>query len=147
MAAGCPFITCAVKKKGIEFCWECKEKDICKKWKKHRESCKNHDSFKCYQTLERDIAFIGKHGVREFEKTQKEREKILKSMIAGFNDGRSASYYCIAATLLEIGELKMALSKARKGSSGLEIKGKSKLLHSLLDEIAKRKKYTLKLRK
>jgi len=22
MAVGCPFITCAVKKKGVEFCWQ-----------------------------------------------------------------------------------------------------------------------------
>lgn len=146
MAVGCPFITCAVKKKRIEFCWECEEKGICEKWKKHRESGKNRDSFKCYQTLERDIAFIGKHGIRAFEKAQKEREKILKAMIAEFNEGRSMSYYCIAATLLEIDELGMALAKAKKESPGLEIKERSKLLHSLLDEIAGRKNYTLKRR-
>ncbi len=23
MIIGCPFITCAIKKRGIEFCWEC----------------------------------------------------------------------------------------------------------------------------
>jgi len=33
MAAGCPFITCAVKKKGIEFCWDCEENKTCEKWK------------------------------------------------------------------------------------------------------------------
>ena len=100
-----------------------------------------------YQTLERDIAFIDKHGVRAFEKTQKEREKILKTMIAGFNEGRSKSHYCIAATVLEIDELRMALAKAKKESPNLEIKEKSKLLHSLLDEIAERKNCVLKLRK
>jgi hypothetical protein len=147
MVVGCPFITCAVKKKRIEFCWECEEKNICEKWKKRRESGKNHDSFKCYQTLERDIAFIDKHGVRAFEKVQKEREKILKTVIAEFNEGRSRSYYCIAATLLEIDELKMALTKAKGESLSLEIKERSKLLHSLLDEIAERKNHTLKLRK
>ena len=31
MAIGCPFITCAIKKKGVEFCWDCKESKTCKK--------------------------------------------------------------------------------------------------------------------
>jgi len=151
MKVGCPFITCAVKKKGIEFCWECEEKNFCEKWKKHREAGKKHDSFKCYQTLECDIAFIDKRGVKAFEKVQKEREKILKTMIAEFNEGRSKSYYCIATTIMEFDELRIALAKAKKRaekeSPNLEIKERSKLLHSLLDEIAERKNYSLKLRK
>jgi hypothetical protein len=68
-------------------------------------------------------------------------------MLQKFNEGRSKSYYCIAATVLEIEELKDALTTARKNANGLEIKGKSKFLHSVLDEIAQRKNYWLKLRK
>ena len=68
MAVGCPFITCAVKKKGIEFCWDCTENITCEKWKKHREAGKKIDSFKCYQKLEEDISFIQKKGISEFEK-------------------------------------------------------------------------------
>lgn len=146
MAVGCPFITCTVRKKRIEFCWECEEKKTCEKWEKRREFGKSHDSFKCYQTLERDIALIGKHGIAAFEKDQKEREKLLKAMITEFNNGRSMSYYCIAATVLEINELRGVLTKAKKNSAGLEIKKKSELLHSIVDEIAERKNYYLKLR-
>ena len=54
---GCSFITCALKNKKIEFCYECSENKTCKKWGKHRESGKRHDSFKCYQKLEYDISF------------------------------------------------------------------------------------------
>jgi hypothetical protein len=147
MAVGCPFITCAVKKKGIEFCWDCDGNKTCEKWRKHREAGEKVDSFKCYQKLEDDIAFIQKKGVAEFEKAQKIREQLLKEMLQEFNEGRSKSYYCIAATVLEIEELKDALTKARKDSNGLEIKGKSKVLHSVLDEIAEQKNYWLKLRK
>ncbi|MDD2890397.1 MAG: DUF3795 domain-containing protein [bacterium] len=147
MAVGCPFITCAIKKKEIEFCWDCKESKICAKWRKHRESGKTFDSFKCYQKLENDIAFIQKNGITEFEKLQKIREQILREMLEGFNEGRSKSYYCIVATVFEIEELKEALLKAKNNSKGLEIKEKSKLLHSILDKIAMQKKYYLKLRK
>jgi len=147
MSAGCPFITCAIKKKGIEFCWQCEENESCEKWTKHREFSKRVDSFICYQKLEDDIVFIKKNGVNEFEKIQKKREDLLKVMLQEFNEGRSKSYYCIAATVLEIEELEEILNKAKKDSTGLEIKEKSKMLHSILDEIAKRKDYYLKLRK
>jgi hypothetical protein len=147
MGAGCPFITCGLKKKGIEFCWDCKESETCEKWARHRESAKKADSFTCYQKLENDIACIRKHGVSEFETSQKNKEHLLKEMLREFNDGRSKSYYCIAATVMEIGELEGALDKSRKNSDGLDIKEKSKVLHSLLDEISRQRNYTLKLRK
>ena len=147
MSAGCPFITCAVKNKGVEFCWQCKENETCEKWRKHRGFSKQVDSFICYQKMEDNITFIQKNGVHEFEKIQKKREDLLKEMLHKFNEGRSKSYYCIAATVLEIEELEEALTKAKKDSIGLEIKGKSKVLHSILDEIAERKNYFLRLRK
>ena len=147
MAVGCPFITCAIKKKGIEFCWDCKESETCEKWKKHRDAGKKRDSFKCYQKLEDDIAFIQQNGVDEFERSQKAREQLLKGMLQEFNNGRSKIYFCIAATVLEIEELKEALDKAKRKSEGLDFTERSKLLHSILDELATQKKYHLKLRK
>jgi len=147
MAVGCPFITCAIKNKGVEFCWECKDNKTCEKWKKHREAGKKYDSFKCYQTLEEDISFIQKKGIHEFEKTQKQRENLLKEMLKDFNEGRSKSYYCIAVTVFNIEELKDILVQAKKESNGLDVKGKSKVLHSILDDLAVKKGYYLKLRK
>ena len=147
MTVGCPFITCAIKKKGVEFCGDCEENATCEKWSNHRDTGKKSDSFKCYQKLEEDISFIQKNGLREFERMQKNREHLLKGILKDFNEGRSKSYYCIAATVLEIEELKDALIKARKESNGLDIKSKSKLLHFILDDIAETKNYCLKLRK
>jgi hypothetical protein len=147
IAVGCTFITCVFKKKEVEFCWDCKEHVTCEKWIKHRETGKQHDSFKCYQKLEENISFIQKNGIVEFEKLQKKREKLLNVMLQDFNEGRSKRYYCIAATVLEIYELQQVLSKAKEQSRGLERKAKSKVLHSLLDSIAESNNYLLKLRK
>ena len=77
----------------------------------------------------------------------KNREHLLKGMLRDFNEGRSKTYYCIATTVLEIEELKEALTQAKKESDGLNIKDKSKVLHSMLDDIAEKKNYHLKLRK
>jgi len=147
MAVGCPFITCAVRRKEIEFCWDCEENQTCEKWKKHRELGKQYDSFKCYQKLEDDINFIQANGVDKFEEQQRTRERILTEMLKEFNEGRSRSYYCIAATVMEIEELRNALDEARKQSTGLDMKAKSRVMHSLLDTIAVSNSYLLKLRK
>jgi len=146
-AVGCPFITCAVKKKGIEFCWECEEGETCARWRGHREFSYTYDTFVCYQRLEDNLAFIQQNGVKEFEKTQRVRERLLRSMLDGFNEGRSKTYYSIAATVMEIKELSAALSQAKSQSLGLDLQEKSKVLHSRLDEIAQSKRYALKLRK
>ena len=78
---------------------------------------------------------------------QKTREHLLKEMLREFNEGRSKSYYCIAATVMEIRELEEALKKTHKDSQGLGIKEKGRVLHSVLDDIAGQRNYYLKLRK
>ena len=134
MTVGCHFINCAVKKKWIEFCWDCEQSKTCERWKKHREFGKNYDTFKCYQKLEDNISFIQGNGVSEFAALQETREKFLKEMLLQFNEGRSKSYYCVATTVLDIVESREALTGAKNDSAGLDIKGKSKILHSILNE-------------
>ena len=147
MDAGCPFITCAIKKKELEFCWECSESSDCVKWHNHRKFSHEHDTFVCYQKLEDNIAYIQEHGVDEFQKIQQIREQLLNEMLGSFNEGRSKRYYCIAATVLEIAQLEVALIQAKKESKCADIKERSKILHRILDEIAKKHHYFLKLRK
>ena len=81
IAVGCPFITCALKKRSLEFCWDCEESDSCEKWSEHRA-----------------------HG--------------------------KETYYCIAATDMEIDELNESLAQARLESALLSIKDKSKTLRA-----------------
>lgn len=147
MALGCPLITCSVKKNDIEFCWQCDKSGTCSKWGKKRQFGKKHDSFKCYQKLENDISFIQRKGIDAFVKTQEQRNKLLRHMLKEYNEGRSKSYYCTAATVLEIGELSKSLIEADRISKGLDIKSRSKVLHSIVDEIAKQNMYVLKMRK
>lgn len=147
MGAGCPFITCAVKRKGIEYCGDCPEKGACDKWKLHRERGKSHDSFVCYQKLDQNIAHIEKSGIDAFDEEQKNRERLLSIMLREFNEGRSKNYYCIAATVLEPAELEEAISKSRAVSKGKGDKLRSKALHEELEAIAERRGYLLKLRK
>ena len=145
--AGCPFITCALRKQGIEFCFACDEGQTCDRWLRHRESGKRVDSFKCYQTLEDDIAFIQANGVVEFEATQIKRERFLLDMLEQFNEGRSKSYYCVAATLLDIADLEHALGTAREEADTMDMRERAQVLRAALEAIAGQRGYQLRLRR
>jgi len=146
LGAACPILRCAVKR-NVEFCGDCEEGETCEKWKRHREMGRKYDSFKCYQKIEDDIAFIRKRGLAEFRESQKAREKLLRKMLGEFNEGRSKSYYCLVATILETREIEKALREAKSKSRGLDMKEKAKLLRSIFDGIAQEKGYRLKLRR
>lgn len=141
----CSLLHCATKR-NVEFCGDCKESKACEKWKRHRAMGKKQDSFKCYQKLEDDIICIQKYGLAEFRRAQKAREKLLWKMLNNFNEGRSKSYYCLVATIFKTEEIEKALKEAKNQSKNLNIKEKAKLLHSIFDGIAQKKKYCLKLR-
>ena len=147
IAVGCPFITCAIRKVGVEFCWDCGKNQSCESWKRHREAGKKHDSFKCYQKLEDDIKFIKANGIKKFEEQQIIRESLLKRMLSEYNEGRSKNYYCIVATVMDVDELTKALEEAEAKSKSMHIKDKSRIMHAVLDSIAQKKGYRLSLRK
>ncbi len=147
MGAGCPFVTCAVKKKGIELCTDCAEGETCERWTRHRELSKTIDSFVCYQKLQDNVMFIKSHGIRAFEEDAEKRRKLLEEMLAGYDDGRSKSFYCIAATVFEIAELEQALASAAASSAGMGTKEKARVMRRVLESTAKEKHYYLALRK
>jgi hypothetical protein len=147
MGAGCPFITCALKRKGIEFCWQCGEGETCERWLGHRAYSREHDTFVCYQNLEENIAAVRRDGVRRFQEVQQVREQLLIEMLRGFNEGRSKRLYCIAATVLELDELRAALAQAEVDAGELDLKGRARALHAILARIARQRGYHLKLRK
>lgn len=147
MKVGCPFITCAVKKRGIGFCGECLDAAQCERWRTHREKGRTRDSFVCYQHLEDNIAFAQSHGLAALDARESEKERLLAAMLAEFNEGRSKTFYCIAATVMEPREIEEAIADARGASAGAGLKDRSKALHAALEGIAKEKGYHLKLRK
>ena len=59
-----------------------------------------------------NLTFISEHGIIEFMEQQRQRIAMLETMIERFNDGRSRSFYCQAAALLDATSLRGALAEA-----------------------------------
>lgn len=99
-----------------------------------------------------NLNFIKEYSVEQFIEQQKRRIELLKTMLKHFDEGRSKSFYCIAATLLSTTDLEKSLKsseqkiKADKIGVG-ETKTKSKILKGLLNNIAAREGIELKLRR
>jgi hypothetical protein len=141
----CSFITCCVKKKNLEVCAECSDFP-CSKFKSDEEyqQLKESSSYPSYKKVMPNLNFIKKHGIEKFVGQQKKRIKLLETMIENFDDGRSRSFFCKAATLLDLISLENSFDAASKkikadNIESNDIKTKAKILKSILNEIALKK--------
>jgi len=147
----CGYISCCVKKRGLEVCAQCEEFP-CSRFDRWLDSCAEHDSFVTHGRVKANLDFIRAHGLDEFMEQQRKRIGLLEHMIRDFNDGRSRSFYCIATTLLPIADLEASLAKAQNElrSSKIgpdDVKSKPKVLKGFLSACAARDGTELRLRR
>ena len=138
----CSFITCCVKKKNLEVCAECSDFP-CSKFKNDEvyQQLKEPSSYPSYKKVMPNLNFIKEHRIEKFIEQQKKRIKLLETMIENFDDGRSRSFFCKSATLLDLTSLSSSLNKATQKIKTDEIKqndvkNKAQILKAILNEIA-----------
>ncbi|UCH02726.1 MAG: DUF3795 domain-containing protein [Candidatus Bathyarchaeota archaeon] len=147
----CSYITCCVKKKQLEVCAQCDEFP-CTKFDSSILDGGEYDSFLTYKKAYQNLTFIRNHGVKKFVEQQNQRIKLLTIMLNNFDEGRSKSFYCLAATLLPIESIEHALDETNQKlkidhSKGNNRKTKAKMLKAILNDLAAKAEIELKLRK
>lgn len=93
-----------------------------------------------------NLGFIQEKGIREFIKRQEQQITLLESMIEGYDDGRSRSFFCRAAALLDAEALKWSIRKAEEARAS-EMRDKAKALKEILEKTALREGIELKRNK
>ena len=88
-----------------------------------------------------NLSFIKEHGIERFVGQQRKRIRLLETMIADFDDGRSRSFYCKSAALLDLTTLENSLDKAIQkirtdNIKPNDAKTKAKILKDVLSKIA-----------
>jgi hypothetical protein len=138
----CSFITCCVKKKNLEVCAECSDFP-CSKFKSDEEyqQLKESSSYPSYKKVMPNLNFIKEHGIERFVEQQKKRIKLLETMIASFDDGRSRSFYCKSTALLDLTTLESSLDRAIQkiktdNIKSNDSKAKAKTLKGILSGVA-----------
>ena len=109
----CSYITCCVKKRGLEVCAQCGEFP-CVKFDKETMPL---DSFVTHRRVMPNQRLIAEIGLDRFLERQAERMAFLETALARYDDGKSKSYFCLAAALLSADSLKEALALAEKGEN------------------------------
>lgn len=148
----CSFITCCVKKRGLEACGECPEFP-CSRFKDPEEyEASQLPAYPPDGKIIPNLNFIKEHGINKFIQRQQKRIGLLESMIDNFDDGRSRSFFCRAAALLDVTSLQGAYNLATdriKADSvkPADVKTKAKILRTLLNEVAIKQDVALKLRR
>ena len=139
----CSFITCFVKKKHLEVCGGCMEFP-CAKFKNEEEyqQIKGSASYPPYRNVMANLINIKEQGIQRFIAKQNRRIKLLETMIADFDDGRSKSFYCRTVASLSIKNLENAMDIAIREINAAkieqdDIKTKAKILKTSLNNISK----------
>lgn len=134
----CAFITCCVKKKGLEVCGECSDFP-CARFKTEAEyqQAKESSSYPSYKVVMRNLDAIREDGLAQFMTQQQKRIRLLERMISDFDDGRSKSLFCRAACLHDLASLESALNEAMRRVKAEDIrrddvKTKARILRELL---------------
>jgi hypothetical protein len=90
-----------------------------------------------------NLRSIKEEGIRKFASQQARRIRFLQTMLESYDDGRSKSFFCRAAALLDPTALRRSLESANKALSTskageLGQADKAKILRALLAEAASR---------
>ncbi len=139
----CGYLTCCVTKHGFETCAECPDYP-CARFDKERGG---RDSFVTHRKVFANLDAIRGKGLSPFLKTQKIRSDVLITLLKDFDDGRSKSYFCLAAALLPIGDLEALADTLPAIPPHYEAKEKNKLVRSLIDLLAGQRGIELVLKK
>jgi hypothetical protein len=95
---------------------------------------------------------IRKVGLRRWLDEQTQKQTMLEAALDEFDDGRSRSFCCNAASLLPTRRLMAVLSRTRKTVEQLGLpesdrKGRAKLLRQAVEQLAAARAVSLRLRR
>ena len=139
----CKIAACSMER-GVEYCFLCSEYP-CPKY----ERFDAFDSFITHRNRKADMEKARKIGMEAYNAEQAEKARILDVLLAGYNDGKKKTLFCVAVNLMELQKLRGILEQIenRANLETLPLKEKSAFAAGLLQAAAAKSKIDLKLRK
>lgn len=142
----CKLYNCCVKKNGLETCAACSDFP-CEKYDKFFDG----DSFISHRVCLPNMQQIQKVGLTKWLREQSKRRQTLEDLLAGYNEGRSCSFLCVATALMPPKLIAKAVKQAQKTMAAeqvadSDIKAKAKILRATIQDFASKADIDLKLR-
>lgn len=140
----CAIAKCSLQHDKVEYSFLCSEYP-CEKYKDIGE----YDLFITHQRQLRDIERAQEIGIEAYNKDLAEKAKILRTLLADYNDGRRKTFYSIAINLLPLPDIENVMRQVAEDVSfnNLQIKEKTERIASLFQNLATRQGLILKIRK
>lgn len=148
LTLSCKIYNCCVKNKGLATCAECDDFPC----DKNNPEAHQYEYFVTHKVCIPNLYRIKEIGLGIWLGEQRERRGLLENLLSNYNEGRSMSFYCLAAALMPpelidkvVSELKEKLAISQSDNS--DIKAKAKALRGIIEDLAQEHGIELKLRK
>lgn len=140
----CAVITCNSKHDNVEYCFQCSAYP-CEKYRKLSEK----DSFISYRNVIDDFEKAKKNGIDCYKEQLNEKIGILELLLENYDDGRHKGFYCRAANLLLLSDLRDVIAEIENtiGKSSAPLPEKIQLIVLSLEVKAVSRNSSLELRK
>ena len=140
-AQNCKIAPCSVRHGGVDYCFECPEYP-CEKY----DGVDQRDSLISHRNQLTDMAKAKRIGLEAYRDEQREKARLLHQLLDGFDNGRHVVFFCLAANMLAVDDLKAALGQIAEQAAGLPPTKRGDIAEHVLREVAAAKDVPLKLR-
>lgn len=137
----CAVITCAKNHGNPEYCSNCPDYP-CPRY----ENAGAEDSFITYRNVLRDLGRVKEGGENSLTEALTRKTELVRCFIEQYDDGRSKSFFCLAANLLELDDLE-AVAAEMRDTPNSDKAVQNQLVRQLLKSAAARNNIELKLRR
>ena len=140
----CAIARCSLQHDKVEYCFHCTEYPC-----QRHEGIEEYDSFITHQRQLKDMIKAQEMGIEAYNAEQRQKVKILKTLLSDYNSGRRKTFYCVAVNLLPLKDIENVMGQVVEHVSFCDwtAKEKEEKIASLFQEIAVEQGLILKLRK
>lgn len=122
-------------------CFECGEYP-CEKY----DGIELHDSLISHKNQLKDMEKAKNIGIENYRTEQKVKKGILDRLLNEYDNGDKDVFFCLAVNLMDVDDLKKLLDEADKTTKDMNLAEKSTFMKDALNEFAKMRDISLKLR-
>lgn len=138
----CEFAPCSIEHGNIDYCFECGEYP-CEKY----DGVDLHDSLISHRNQLKDMEKAKTIGIENYRAEQRVKKGILDRFLNEYDNGRRDMFFCLAVNLMDVDDLKEVLDETDKSTKDMNLAEKSDFMKDALNECAKMRNISLKLRR
>ncbi len=137
----CPIAPCSVRHGNVEYCFQCGEYP-CPRY----DGIDLHDSLISHRNQKRDLEKASSMGIEAYLQEQRLKRGLLEQMLSRYDDGGRDDFLCLAANMLDVGDLSPLLEQADRLTAGMALRERADYLEERLRACAKERGIPLELR-